>query len=198
MLRAQLPTGVRWVDPNGIHLTLKLLGNFVPDQAEDILEVMGRHAASVEPFSICLSGLGMFPNPKRPRVVWAGIEGELDSLQNIQAELEEATWGLGFAKEKRPFSPHLTLGRVREQVSDSERRRIGTVVSSTCLGTSEPWPVEAGPPDTQPFGSGGSHVLRVGVGSTWYRLTPDASFPRQASEATQARQGTPWTNHQQL
>ena len=143
MLRAQLPTGVRWVDPNGIHLTLKLLGNFVPDQAEDILEVMGRHAASVEPFSICLSGLGMFPNPKRPRVVWAGIEGELDSLQNIQAELEEATWGLGFAKEKRPFSPHLTLGRVREQVSDSERRRIGTVVSSTCLGTSEPWPVEA-------------------------------------------------------
>ena len=161
-LSTELPTGVRWVDPKGIHLTLKFLGDIAPDQAKDILEVMGRHAASVEPFRIRLSGLGMFPNQKRPRVVWAGIEGELDSLQKLQADIDNATGGLGFAKEIRSFSPHLTLGRVRDRVSESERRRIGTVVASTCLGTSEPWPVEAVYLIRSRLGPGGATYCELG------------------------------------
>ena len=142
-LKERVPDGVRWVDPSGIHLTLKFLGNVTPAQVEEVLEAMHWPATSVAPFQINLYGLGTFPNEKRPRVVWAGIQGELDSLMELQEKLEKATGGLGFARERRPFSPHLTLGRVKEQVPDSVRRRIGIGLGSKSLEPGEPWLVEA-------------------------------------------------------
>ncbi len=161
-LEAQLPLEVRWVNPDGIHLTLKFLGNIAPHQARDVLDVMGRSAAAVEPFSIGLSDLGMFPNPNRPRVVWAGIRGELDPLQKLQAGLERGAWELGLPKEKRPFSPHLTLGRVREQASESAYRSTGAVVSATPLGASEPWRVEAVHLIRSRLGPGGATYCELG------------------------------------
>ncbi len=162
VLEAQLPREVRWVNPDGIHLTLKFLGNIAPHQARDVLDVMGRSAAAVEPFSIGLSDLGMFPNPKRPRVVWAGIRGEVDPLQKLQAGLERGAWELGLSKETRPFSPHLTLGRVREQASESAHRSTGAVISATPLGASEPWRVEAVHLIRSRLGPGGAKYCELG------------------------------------
>ena len=155
----RVPEGVRWVDPSGIHLTLKFLGNVVPTQADEVLEAMLQPAASVAPFWINLYGLqpaasvapfwinlyglGTFPNKKKPRVVWAGIQGDLDLLMELQEKLEGAMWGLGFARERRPFSPHLTLGRVKEQVSNSIRAQIGTGLEGVSLVPGEPWLVES-------------------------------------------------------
>jgi 2'-5' RNA ligase len=140
-LAVQAPTGVRWVDPAGIHLTLKFLGNVVPGLAGRIIEVMDRQAAS--PFSIHLSGLGMFPNERRPRVLWAGVQGALDPLQRLQEQIEEGVSRLGFPRERRPFSPHLTLGRVREPVSSGALKRISAAVTSTSLEPTEPWTVDS-------------------------------------------------------
>ena len=139
----RVPEGVRWVDPSGIHLTLKFSGNVVPTQADEVLEAMLQPAASVAPFWINLYGLGTFPNKKKPRVVWAGIQGDLDLLMELQEKLEGAMWGLGFARERRPFSPHLTLGRVKEQVSNSIRAQIGTGLEGVSLVPGEPWLVES-------------------------------------------------------
>ena len=138
-LNAQIPKGVRWLDPSAMHLTLKFLGSVAPGMISGILDAVGRSAEPVAPFRISLSGLGMFPNEKRPRVLWAGVQGDLDAILELQQRVEEAMHGLGFAPEERRFSPHLTLGRVRDQVSGSLRRQIGSAVSSASLGTAEPW-----------------------------------------------------------
>lgn len=141
-LNAQIPKGVRWLDSRAMHLTLKFLGNVESGMVSGVLDAMGRSAEPVAPFRIGLSGLGMFPNEKRPRVLWAGVQGDLDVLMELQQKVEEAMHSLGFAVEARPFSPHLTLGRVQDNVSGSLRRQIGGAVSSASLGNDDSWLVQ--------------------------------------------------------
>ncbi len=138
-LAVQAPAGVRWVNPAGMHLTLKFLGDVEPKQLDGIIEAMAQPAVGVSPFSLHLSGLGMFPNERRPKVLWAGVRGSLDSLEQLQAQIDETVSRLGFPRENRPFSPHLTLGRVREPVSSGLVRRISAAMTSTSLGPTEPW-----------------------------------------------------------
>ena len=75
-LRQEIPGGVTWVRPEGIHLTLKFLGNVRRDESERLMSVVGELAAGHGPFTLGLSGLGMFPNGRRPRVLWAGLTGD--------------------------------------------------------------------------------------------------------------------------
>ena len=133
---------VRWVALEGIHLTMKFLGDVDPSLISDAVEAMSSAANGIAPFRIQLSGLGTFPNARRPRVLWAGIAGDVEPLQELQHRVEGSMAGLGFARDKRPFNPHLTVGRVRDQASDTERRGIGAAFSRQALGTSEPWLVE--------------------------------------------------------
>jgi 2'-5' RNA ligase len=142
-LAIQAPNGVRWVNPAGMHLTLKFLGNVEPGLVDRIIEAMARTAAEASPFSIHLSGLGMFPNERRPRVLWAGVQGGLHPLQRLREEIEETVSGLGFPRERRPFNAHLTLGRVREPVSSAMVRRISAAVTSASLEATEPWLVDS-------------------------------------------------------
>ena len=142
-LAAQLPRGVRWADPEGIRLTLKFLGNVEPSQVAEIVNAMRRSTERLAPFPIQISGLGMFPNERRPRVFWAGIAGDPDSLRELQEKVEEAMSSLHFPREQRSFSPHLTLGRVREPVSNGIRRQIAAAASSVSSAPTEPWLVES-------------------------------------------------------
>ncbi|PKB79492.1 MAG: 2'-5' RNA ligase [SAR202 cluster bacterium Io17-Chloro-G9] len=138
-----VPRGVRWVDPQGIHLTLKFLGDIDPGLKDRMLEFM-RHAGQVSsPFSLQLSSLGMFPNQRQPRVLWAGVQGDLEALADLQEEVERAMLGLGFPRERRRFSPHLTIGRVRYGVSAGVRQQIGDAMVAGSLGTAEPWVVDS-------------------------------------------------------
>ena len=133
---------VRWVALEGIHLTMKFLGDVEPSRISDAVEAMSCAAHAIAPFRIQLSGLGTFPNARRPRVFWAGVAGDLGPMQELQQRVEDSMAGLGFVRDERPFNPHLTLGRVRDQASDTERRRIGAAFSRQALGTLDPWLVE--------------------------------------------------------
>ncbi len=133
---------VRWVRPEGIHLTLKFMGDIPASMVERVLEALPPVAAGFSPFELAISGLGVFPNSRRPRVVWAGLDGGLKILSELQLAVDEAVGKLGLPKEQRPFSPHLTLGRVRRDVAEGQLRKIGEVVSSTELPSVPAWPAD--------------------------------------------------------
>ena len=140
-LESEIPGGVRWVDPEGIHLTLKFLGDLDPALVQDVLLAMEQAASGSSPFHLHLNGLGVFPNQRRPRILWAGLGGDLDALGALQEKLESAMSDLDFPRERRTFNPHLTLGRVRDGVSAVARQRVGAVVSSGSLDGADSWPV---------------------------------------------------------
>ncbi|WP_420628111.1 RNA 2',3'-cyclic phosphodiesterase [Candidatus Leptofilum sp.] len=105
---------VRWVRREQMHLTLRFLGDTAVSQLPTLQQKLTQLAARHQPFWLRLNDVGAFPNRKRPRVLWAGLAGDLVPLQKMQAELEERVVALGWMREKRPFNPHLTLGRVKD------------------------------------------------------------------------------------
>ena len=112
MFKEGLPSGVRWVRPEGIHLTLKFLGNVSNDAIPTIESGMRRAAEGIYPFTVRVQGAGCFPSSRRPRVLWLGLQGELESLLTAQSRLEDSLEALGVDRETRPFRSHLTVGRV--------------------------------------------------------------------------------------
>ena len=124
----RLAEHVRWVRPGGIHLTLKFMGDISAGMVEQVLEALPTVAARFAPISLSISGMGVFPNPRRPRVLWAGVHGDLETLKALQLAVDEAVGKLGLPMEQRAFSPHLTLGRVRRDVPEGQLRKIGQAV----------------------------------------------------------------------
>ena len=107
------PKVVRWVRPQGIHLTLKFLGDVPGAQIAAVAEALQEACVPHAPFSFSIGGMGCFPNPRRPRVVWVGVDEPSGALARLQRDVERAIGPLGFPPEQRRFSPHLTLGRVK-------------------------------------------------------------------------------------
>jgi 2'-5' RNA ligase len=116
---------VKWVAPEGIHLTLKFLGNVDAGEIPKLSEALSEAVKGVVSFNLELGNPGAFPNIHSPRVVWVGLAGELEWLRSLNNNIERVLIPLGFSAEQRAFSPHLTLGRVREDASSDERRRLG-------------------------------------------------------------------------
>jgi 2'-5' RNA ligase len=116
-LRA-LPGRVSWVKADNIHLTLKFLGDTPPQRVEAISIALKDIANSFPPLEATIGGSGVFPNERKPRVVWIGIQEMSAALQNLAAAIDDRMHALGFEKEPRRFSPHLTVGRVREGAID--------------------------------------------------------------------------------
>jgi 2'-5' RNA ligase len=105
--------GFRWIHPEGIHLTLRFLGEVEEEVLETISQRIEQLTESKEPISLTASGIGFFPDPSRPRVVWIGLQGDLDRLERLQREIHEAVRGLPVHQEKeRGFTPHLTVARI--------------------------------------------------------------------------------------
>ncbi len=105
---------VKWVKPANIHLTLKFLGEAPIAKIEMIKDQLPSWVAGISPFSITLDTLGAFPHIRQPRVIWAGIQEEPSSpLFLLTGTIEKETRRLGFAKEKKAFTAHITIGRVR-------------------------------------------------------------------------------------
>ncbi len=134
-LQGKVPhQSVRWVRSEGIHLTLKFLGDTPTDKVptiRDALTVVGRNAP---PCELTVEGLGCFPNPRRPRVLWVDVSEPTGRLEALQAAVEEAMVSLGYGAERRSFTPHLTLGRVRRRTSRQDEEQIGQAVVSTTVG----------------------------------------------------------------
>lgn len=104
---------VSWVKPESIHLTLKFLGEVEEERIPLIKRVIQEGLEGASPLDLSLAGMGVFPNPRSPRVIWVGIAGERDRLCQVQERLERGMEQIGFPREERRFSPHITLGRMR-------------------------------------------------------------------------------------
>lgn len=104
-------TNARWVRPEGLHITLKFLGN-VPDERRTVIE-QALPRIDAPRFEVSVHRIGVFPNPRSPRVLWVGIDSGLE-LENLAKETDNVLASLGFEREKRAFTPHVTLARFRE------------------------------------------------------------------------------------
>ena len=104
---------IRWVRPEGIHLTLTFFGDISVQDVANISEVIVKRTNAAPPFALEVRGLGAFPDVTRPRIIWLGITGQVGNLRSLQKDLEEEFFTLGFPKEDRPFRAHLTMGRVK-------------------------------------------------------------------------------------
>jgi RNA 2',3'-cyclic 3'-phosphodiesterase len=104
---------MRWVAISSIHLTLKFLGEIDPAVVPSLFEAFCEISKSGHALRLRIHGLGSFPNQTNPRVVWCAISGDTDELSKLQKEVENVCAKFGFPVEQRPFSPHLTLGRVK-------------------------------------------------------------------------------------
>jgi 2'-5' RNA ligase len=111
---------VRWVRPEGMHLTLKFLGNIPKDLIPTLDQNLGPVFSRSEDIRLEVGRVGAFPHLRKPRVIWAGLEDKAGLLVPLVGKLEEQLAALGFKKENRPFSPHMTLGRVKsgKNISD--------------------------------------------------------------------------------
>ncbi len=102
---------VRWVRPEGLHLTIKFLGELPPATFDRVAEQLTRPLDGIGPLRLTPRGVGTFPADSRARVVWAGLEGDVAPLARLALTVEARVQGCGIARERRPFQSHLTLGR---------------------------------------------------------------------------------------
>jgi 2'-5' RNA ligase len=105
---------VRWGDPARIHLTLKFLGEVPDGQVSAVGVALAAAARGARPLRLAARGVGGFPSVRRPRVVWAGVTGDVDGLARLAAAIEATVAPLGYPTEARAFRAHVTLGRVRQ------------------------------------------------------------------------------------
>lgn len=129
----QQTTIVRWVPSQNIHLTLKFLGDVSLANIETLQRVLAGEAARHAPFTFTVSGFGAFPNTRWPRVLWVGVQAPA-ALTAAQHGIEAETQRLGYTGEERPFSPHLTLGRVSNNASPQEARRLSDALTQVKIG----------------------------------------------------------------
>ena len=117
---------LRWVEPELLHLTLRFLGEFADAEVDRLRAALDAHVHSV-PLALTAHEVGTFGSGRRTRTVWFGVTGELERLAALATEVERAVVEAGAAPEERAFSPHITLARVRDRVSDRAREQIAAV-----------------------------------------------------------------------
>ena len=109
----QIDAQISWTKPSNIHLTLKFLGGVEPARIERVKKALERAANGIGPFDVEVSGSGCFPSARSPRVLWVGFANVPELLQHLYSNIEDELAREGFEREKRKFSPHLTIGRIR-------------------------------------------------------------------------------------
>ena len=111
---------IGWTRPEGIHLTLKFLGEIGEEKIESIKSALQKITSQHKPFEIEIGGTGVFPDTRRPRVLWVGMTKGLEETTSLAEQVESKMEELGFPKEERKFNPHLTLGRVKSPKNISQ------------------------------------------------------------------------------
>jgi RNA 2',3'-cyclic 3'-phosphodiesterase len=158
----QAGLSLRYVRPEGIHLTLKFLGETPVERIAAVEGALAEAAASVRPFALDLGGLGTFGPPSRPRVVWAGIDGDRRRLNELFNAVERALHRTGIAPERQAFNPHLTLARVPDQMPTSEAVRIAPALERRAAKTAESHYVDSISLMRSELGPGGARYTALG------------------------------------
>jgi 2'-5' RNA ligase len=156
------------VATENLHLTLKFLGDISPANLERLAGLLTTEAAVHAPFSFAVSGIGAFPNPRRARVIWIGLEAP-PALAALQHIVEAAADRLGYPPEERSFSPHLTIGRVDQSATSSDLQKIKTALENTrvgALGTVQVNAIHIFKSDLKPSGSVYTHLYAMPMNST--------------------------------
>jgi 2'-5' RNA ligase len=130
---------VRWTKTAQLHVTLKFLGNVAEDALNDLKAALRRVCKGQAPFRLTLENPGCFPNTRNPRVIWLGISGELESLQELQTQIARETQTFGDHSEVHAFQPHLTIGRVNARAVHA--KRVGQAVEKSPVGKVGTWTV---------------------------------------------------------
>ncbi len=125
---------IRWVPVHNMHLTLKFLGDISPANLDLIKQMLTTEAPQHRAFDVEVEGLGAYPSSRRPRVLWVGLNAPA-ALISLQHSIETATARLGYASEERGFSPHLTIGRVRQNASAADLQKIRAALGETKVGS---------------------------------------------------------------
>lgn len=141
---AQVLPDVRWVDPRGIHLTLAFLGELDDAQLQAAMLAAENAAKQCQSFSFSLNRLGIFGSPRSPRVIWMGIDEPSGGLNRLHSILNQELAQRGFAIDTRPFSPHLTLARIKIPLRAQEQQRLQQLLASKQQGiiSTEQYPVQ--------------------------------------------------------
>lgn len=124
---------IRWVASHNLHLTLKFLGNVPTSHLDFIKQMLTQSADAHSAFDLQISGLGSFPNSKRIHILWVGVQAPA-GLDSLQRSIESGAKRLGYETEARAFSPHLTLGRVRQHITTKQTQTISQKLATIQLG----------------------------------------------------------------
>lgn len=116
--------GVKWLRPGNMHLTLKYLGEIDSNNVGSIIEALEKAAITFDPFQYSFGGTGVFPHPLKPRVFWIGMQKGRKETTEIAEKVELHLTEIGYAKESREFYPHLTVGRLRNQINKQVLNRF--------------------------------------------------------------------------
>ncbi len=133
-LRTSLGEGlIRWVPAHNVHLTLKFLGDVSIASLDLIKQMLVTEAEQFPAFDVQVEGLGCYPNIRRPRVLWVGLKAPTE-LASLQHAIEAGAERLGYESEERDFSPHLTIGRVRQNASSGDVHKIRAAIEGCRVG----------------------------------------------------------------
>ncbi len=124
---------IRWVAPKNVHLTLKFLGDVSLNNIEVLKESIKAEATPLKPLVFSVGGVGAYPKVRNPRVIWVGVEAPSEMI-DLQRGIDAKTSRIGYTPDRRPFSPHLTLGRVSRNAKAIEIRKIGDVLAASKIG----------------------------------------------------------------
>ena len=130
-LRQRGLTSLRWVQPAGIHLTLKFLGQTPVERLQGIEEALRAAVTGHQAVTLRLANLGSFGDSRGARVIWVDLAGDVALVASMREKLEGALQTLGLAKDARPFAPHLTLARVRPEDMRRLREQIAKALAET-------------------------------------------------------------------
>jgi RNA 2',3'-cyclic 3'-phosphodiesterase len=184
--KRQAPTGsIKWVPPDGIHLTLKFLGDTPANRVGEIEAALRAACAGSAPFEFSVEGRGCFPNTRRPRVVWVAVRDKGQMLARLQTAVERCVAPLGWPTEDRGFSPHLTLGRVAKGISPSVEAAVGQMVERSVveqIGAQRVTAVNLIASDLRP--SGAVYTTLVNVPLAELAPVPNALQGQATSEAS--------------
>ncbi len=151
---------VSWVRPEQIHLTLKFLGDVPVARTDELVASVRTACVSVRTLHLSAGKIGVFPNARRPRVLWSGVAGETEALERLQSKMEKAAAPFTETQKDQRFSAHLTIGRIKE-IHPRDARTLEEAVSDFAETTFGNWTADAVEIMRSELGPEGSHYSRV-------------------------------------